>query len=103
MSLHINEKAAKLIEMLEGDETGVLSDEYGYGRYAYDVAKKFLEHDGEIERLCEVLREVDDPTHCDQFAHELIQSIGRGEGERRRKWFISVMKILTPLAVTMVP
>ncbi len=58
MSLHIVEQATKLIEMLEGEETDVLLNEYSYGRYAYDVAKKFLEQDGEIEWLVGELRKI---------------------------------------------
>lgn len=55
MSLHINEKATKLIEMLEGEKTDLLLNEHSYGRYAYNVAKKFLEQDTEIVRLRDLL------------------------------------------------
>ena len=114
------QRVTKLIDMLEGEKTDVLLNEHSYGSYAYNVAKKFLEQDAEIERLraeivriqskadtaeedrmvlttetfvqdlrlkdakteierlCGVLREIDDPTHCDQFAHELIQKTLEG-------------------------
>ena len=45
------QRATKLIDMLEGEKTDVLLNEHSYGRYAYDVAKKFLEQDAEIARL----------------------------------------------------
>ena len=32
----------------------------------------------EVERLREVLRRIDTPTHCSQFAHELIQKVSEG-------------------------
>ena len=57
MIQRINEKATKLIEMLEDEKTDVLLNEHSYGRYAYDVAKKFLEQDAEIEHLrTEIMR-----------------------------------------------
>ena len=36
------------------------------------------ELNAEIERLREILHEIDDPTHCSQFAHELIQKALEG-------------------------
>ena len=85
MSLHIVDQATKLTEMLEAQEEekgGILSDEYSYGHYAYNVAKRFLVQQAEIERLRQRIsflsHIVDDPAYTIRQIQEIARQALEG-------------------------